>query len=175
MLKTGFYKLTLTLTLTLTFAMQIWPLIQSGDEFGGNTQTDVLTNNSMVRKQLQGTWAVTEVSVSANGDLESYLIEEEYGGELVFHFDANNLFYIYKGMTRPQGEFSVDTSHSPTWIDVRGMEGVLDISEDSLKIRWEFRDWEDGRVTDFDFSDGRATELHVLKRIDLEPARKEEG
>jgi len=131
---------------------------------GVNNDKVVESQNRAFENSLQGKWICVDFSVTLEGELLSNLPKTDYGGELVFNFDGDELFFLQEGNTNFSGVFSIDASQTPMWITMSdGAKGVFRLDGDTLTIRFS-----DTRPEGFDFGDGLTTEIITLKRVKVE-------
>lgn len=131
---------------------------------GMNSDKVVESQNRAFENSLQGKWICVDFSVTLEGELLSNLPKTDYGGELVFNFDGDELFFLQEGNTNFSGVFSIDASQTPMWITMSdGAKGLFRLDDDTLTIRFS-----DTRPEGFDFGDGLKTEIITLKRVKAE-------
>lgn len=151
-------------------ASMILLVLQARSFFQVETPVDLISDNlvkshnRVFEKSLQGKWICVDFSVTLAGKLLSNLPKTDYGGELVFNFDGDELFFLQEGNTNFSGVFSIDASLAPMWITISdGKKGVFRLDGDTLTIRCS-----DTRPEGFDFGDGLTTEIITLKRVKVQ-------
>ena len=131
---------------------------------GVNNDKVVESQNRAFENSLQGKWICVDFSVTLEGELLSNLPKTDYGGELVFNFDGDELFFLQEGNTNFSGVFSIDASQTPMRIKISDRaKGVFRLDGDTLTIRCS-----DTRPEGFDFGDGLTTEIITLNRVTVE-------
>ncbi|HET6424164.1 MAG TPA: TIGR03067 domain-containing protein [Planctomycetaceae bacterium] len=140
----------------LVAGLHTWMVLCQPQPGGGAGNESVRQEDNKIERRLQGKWTVVEASGSYG-----IVNEDEYGGKLSFDFDGDKLSSIQGGKTTDSRRFTIDTTHSPTWINAGAIKGIVRLEGDTLTICWGFK-----RPRGFDLAEGNIfEERYILKRV----------